>query len=263
MNNFAQSARIFFSYSWFAYRALFTWLTPQTYLTLKILAPVTQVIFFTLLGRATGGNAAYYVIGNSTELAVTSGIFGVIQVIVTERRMGTLSQLMMAPTSSAVTFYGRGLFLILDGLTSIAVGFFAGAVLFGLDFAHVDWVGLVVALVITCFSVSGLGLTLGVMGLVGTDLNLLLNAALSLLLVICGVNFPIERLPGPIQVLAQVLPLTHGLVAVRAAFAGHTSDVLRWTVLEFVVGCAYFCLGYALFARFEYLARKRATLDLQ
>lgn len=263
MSKFGQNIRIFFSYSWYAYRALFTWLTPTTYLILKVLGPITQVLFFTLLGQATGGDPAYYIIGNSTQLAVTSGIFGVLNVIVTERRMGTLPQLMIVPTSNVVTFYGRSLFLIFDGLTSIAVGFAAGALLFGLDFASVNWLWLIVALLTTCFAVSGLGLTLGVIGLVGTDLNLLLNIALSVFLVICGVNFPIEALPRSIQSIAHLLPLTHGLMAVRATFAGQITDVPRYIGWEAFVGCGYMALGYAMFAYFERLARKRGTLELQ
>jgi len=258
-----QDIRIFFSYSWYAYRALFTWLTPGTYLILKVLAPVTQVLFFALLGQATGGDPVYYVIGNSTQLAVVSGIFGVIQVIVTERRMGTLPQLIIVPTNNAITFYGRSLFLIFDGLTSIVVGFAAGALLFGLDFSNVNWFWLVVALSATCFAVSGLGLTLGVMGLVGTDLNLLLNVALSVLLMICGANFPIEDLPRSIQYIAHLLPLTHGLMAVRATFVGQITDVPKYIGWEALVGCGYMVLGYIMFGYFERLSRKRGTLELQ
>jgi ABC-2 type transport system permease protein len=263
MKKFVQNIRIFFSYSWYAYRALFTWLTPGTYLILKILGPITQVLFFTLLGRATGGDPAYYIIGNSTQLAVTSGVFGVLHVIVTERRMGTLPQLMMVPTSNAVTFYGRSLFLIFDGLTSIAVGFAVGAMLFGLDFSNVNWLWLIAALLTTCFAVSGLGLTLGVIGLVGTDLNLLLNVALSAFLVICGVNFPVEELPRFLQSIAHLLPLTHGLVAVRATFAGQIAGVPGYIGWEAIIGCGYMVLGYAMFTYFERLARKQGTLELQ
>lgn len=262
MKRVAQTARVFFSCSWYAYRALFTWLTPRAYLVLKILGPVSQVLFFTLLGKATGGDPAYYIIGNSTQLAVTSGIFGVVQVIATERRMGTLPQLVIVPTSSVITFYGRGLLLILDGLTSVAVGFAAGALLFGLDFENVNWALLVAALLITSFSVSGLGLTLGVIGLAGTDLNLLLNIALSVLLVVCGANFPVEDLPQPIQSISRLLPLTHGLVAVRAIFDGQTTSALQYAGWEALVGCSHMMVGYVMFLHLERLARRKGTSEL-
>lgn len=262
LHKLGQETRIFLSYSWYAYRGLFTWLTPGTYLVLKILGPVTQVLFFTLLGKTTGGDPTYYVIGNATQLAVTSGIFGVIQVIVTERRMGTLPHLMIVPTSNALTFYGRGLFLIFDGLTSIAVGFGVGALLFGLDFSSVHWLWLIVALLVTCFAVSGLGLTLGVMGLVGTDLNLLLNVALSILLVVCGVNFPVEELPGIVRGVAHLLPLTHGIMAVRATFVGQTIEAIENVGWEALIGCGYMALGYVMFYYYERRARQQGTLEL-
>lgn len=258
-----QNAQLFVSYAWYSYRALFTWLTPGSYLTLKILNPVTQVLFFTLLGKFSGGDPSYYIIGNSTQLAVTTGIFGMILVISTERSMGTLPQLMMTPTTSAFMFYGRSLFLVFDGLTSVAVGFLAGALLFHLTFDHVNWLWFAIALLTTSFAVSGLGLTLGVMGLVGVDLNLLLNIALAVLLVICGVNFPIAALPQPIQWLAYCLPLTHGLMAVRTIFTGQTTDVIQNVGWEALIGCIYMVLGYAMFTYFEYLARQKGSLDLQ
>ncbi len=259
-----QTLRIFLTYSWYTYRALFTWLTPSTYLILKILAPVTQVLFFALLGRATGGDPAYYVIGNATQLAVTSGIFGMLTVIFTERRMGTLPHLMIAPTSNVVTFYGRSLLLIFDSLTSIVAGFVVGALFFQLNFAAVNWWGLAAALLTTSFAVSGLGLVLGIMGLVGTDLNILLNVTLALLLVICGVNFPIEALPGAIQVVARLLPLTHGLMGVRAAFTNEPAAMI-WGFIawEGLIGGVYMVLGYFMFWYFERLSRRRGTLQLQ
>ena len=260
---FANNCRFFLSYSWYTYLALFSWLSPQTYLVLKILAPITQVLFFTLLGRATGGDPSYYVIGNATQLAATSGIFGIIQVFVTERRMGTLPHLMMTPTNSAVTLYARGLFLIFDGLTSVFAGLIVGVVFFGLTFPHVSVAYVLIALLVTSFSVSALGLVLGVMGLIGTDLNLLLNIALAVLLVICGVEFPVTDLPVPIQAISQLLPLTHGLIAVRAAFAGRVVDVFTPLVWEFIVGLGYLILGYVLFSYVERLSRAHATLELQ
>ncbi|HEU5375275.1 MAG TPA: ABC transporter permease [Ktedonobacteraceae bacterium] len=250
-------------YAWQTYRALFSWLTPGAYLVLKILLPLTQVIFFTLLGRFAGGDASYYLVGNATEMVVFTGIAGAMQVISNERDMGTLQYVIIAPQNNALTFYARTLFLILDGLTSIAVCFLAGLLLFHLDFSHVNWLWLSVDLLIISFSVSGLGLALGVVSLVGVDFNLLLNLALSVFLVLCGVNFPLARLPLWIQSIAQLLPLTHGLLAVRAAFAGTTTDIVSNTLAELLIGCIYIGFGSLLFYYFEYLARKKGTLSLQ
>lgn len=263
MEHFFLYIRIFFSYAKYSYVALFRLLTPGAYIALKIIVPLTQVLFFSLMGSWAGGNPAYYVIGNSAQLAVTSGISGMIQVSIMERRMGTLPQLIMAPASNVITFYGRGLFLIFDGLTSVAAGFFVGGALFGLNFAGINWPLLALAFLVVSFAVSGLGLVLGVMGLVGTDLNYLLNFALALLLVVCGVNFPIASLPQPVQWMTSFLPLTHGLVAVRAIIAGNMQYVWGNLGWEFAIGCVYMLLGYYVFMFIERLARSRSTLELQ
>lgn len=254
--------RIFVSYSWYAYRALFSWLTPGAYLTLKILGPITEVLFFTLLGQASGGDPAYYIIGNATHMAVTSGIFGLLQVISTERAMGTLPHLIITPTNNAVTFYGRSLFLIVDGLTSIAAGFGVGALVFGLSFAQINWPLLICALLAICFAVSGLGLVLGTLGLLGTDLNVLLNLTLAGLLMLCGSNFPVSELPVPLQIFSACLPITHGLAAVRAIFVGTTSGVGAEILIELGIGVMYMLAGYLLFVYAERRARSAGTLEL-
>jgi len=127
------------SYSWLSYLGLFSLLSPMTYLVIKVLGPITAVLFFTLLGIATGGDPAYYIVGNSTQIVVVSGIFGMLTITVNERRMGTLPQLVMTPTNNAILYYGRSIFMIIDGLTSVFICFGVGALLFGLDFSQVNW----------------------------------------------------------------------------------------------------------------------------
>ncbi len=262
-SSMVQRPLLLLSYSWYTYRALYTWLTPGAYITLKLLNPIAQVLFFTLLGIFSGGDPGYYVIGNATQLAVTSGIIGVMQVVVTERRMGTLSSLMLAPTSTALTFYARGIFLMLDGLTSIAAGLIVGVLLFGLNVSQVDWGWLILSLLAICFAVSGLGLTLGCFSLVGTDVNLVVNLALYVLLVLCGANFPVQALPQPLQILASLLPITHGLQAVRSSFAHAGASASGNIGLEALIGCGYMLLGYVLFTYIEREARRRGSFDLQ
>ena len=67
VNNF----RLFFQGALLSYVALFRWLRPVTYMASKVLLPLNQMLFFTLLGTfATGrDNAHFYVIGNAIQVA--------------------------------------------------------------------------------------------------------------------------------------------------------------------------------------------------
>ena len=65
------------------------------------------------------------------------------------------------------------------------------------------------------------------------------NLVVYLLLLFCGTNVPLDALPGWMETVSQVLPLTHGIEAAREIAAGASlSDVstLVWT--EAAIGAA-------------------------
>lgn len=55
MNSLVTNLRVFWQGTILSYIALFHWLEPVTYLASKVLMPLAQILFFTLLGTfATG-----------------------------------------------------------------------------------------------------------------------------------------------------------------------------------------------------------------
>ncbi len=73
---------------------------------------------------------------------------------------------------------------------------------------------------------------------------------------------PFDSLPGWMQAVGRVLPLTHGIDAARQVAEGASlGDVsgLVWT--EAGIGACYAGLGYALLRFFEADGRRRATLE--
>jgi ABC-2 type transport system permease protein len=191
-----------------------------------------------------------------------SGLFGCASVVLNERRSGTLPAVIASATPVAQTFIGRSLLQVFDGLTTVAAGFLLGAVLFDLDFSLVHWGWLALALLITSYAMTGLGLLLATSSLVGTDVNMTINLAYSALIVLCGVNFPVTAFPEAVQVISRMLPLTHGLQAVRGIFAGQIAQVPILLLIEAALGSLYAVTGYALFRYAERQARVRGTLDL-
>jgi ABC-2 type transport system permease protein len=88
------------------------------------------------------------------------------------------------------------------------------------------------------------------------------NMAYFLMLLFCGVNIPLELLPGWMEAIGRALPLTHGIEAARDVAAGASlADVsgLVWT--EIGVGAAYATAAYLLFRWLEYESRRRAVLE--
>ena len=244
------------------YLALFSWLTPRDYIVAKIAEPVAQIIFFSLVGIYAGEDPAYFALGNAVRLAAVSGLYGCSIMMMEERDSGTLPAIVAAAAPLSETFLARGMLQGLDGVLTSLIGLGVGAWLFGLDFSLVSWPWLITALLITSYAMTGLGTLVSTMGLIGTDLNLGMNAAYTLLLLLCGVNFPLASLPPPLQIAGKLLPLTHGLAAVRLLVEGTFTGVIPLLIREGLIGIGYTAIAFALFRVTEYRARVLGTLDL-
>ena len=94
------------------------------------------------------------------------------------------------------------------------------------------------------------------------DVFLISNLAYYLFWVFCGVNVPLDELPGWAQQVGKMLPLTHGIAAAREVVAGSTlGDVAGLVATEALIGIAYGTLAFGLFRWFEVQGRRKAALD--
>jgi hypothetical protein len=92
---------------------------------------------------------------------------------------------------------------------------------------------------------------------------LLANAAAYITMIVCGVNFPMEALPAWLQAMAHFLPMTNGLLAVRAVVEGGAyADVLPLVGAEILLGMVYGAVGYAVFAWQLSQARRDGKVEL-
>ena len=72
-----------------------------------------------------------------------------------------------------------------------------------------------------------------------------------------------ESLPAGLRSISAIMPLTHGLHAIRTLFdGGSTAAVLTLMSTEALIGAVYALLGYGIFRALERLALAGATLEL-
>ncbi len=264
MKSLIANLRIFWQGTLLSYIALFHWLNPPTYVASKILMPLAQILFFTFLGvYATGqDNASFYVIGNAVQIAAVSGIYGVTMSIGGDRWNGTLPYLFGTPANRLVLFLGRSFMHIIDGMLGVVIGLLWGVLLLGVDLSQTDLAALALTILITTFSTSGLGLLMGCLSLVTTNVMFINNSVYFLLLLFSGANIPISQLPPPLQVVSWALPLTRGIASARALIAGASlSEVAPLLIGEFTLGVVYASSGYWMFRWFEKQAKARGTLE--
>ncbi len=257
------SLRVFFVGGYISYRGLFNWIRPSIYIPTMLGAPLFQILFFTYLGRYSGAeDDAFFIVGNAVQVCAMSSVYGMTMAIANERWFGTLGPLLASPANRAAVFLGRGLPVLANGLLVSAFGFAVGALL--LDFRP-GWSvvpALAAVVVVTALSCTAFGMLLGSIGLRAKDFFFAANLAYFLMLLFCGVNIPLDVLPGWMQAVGRSLPLTHGIIAAREVAAGASlADVsgLVWT--ELGIGAVYAAAAYVLFRILERESRRSAVLD--
>jgi ABC-2 type transport system permease protein len=169
---------------------------------------------------------------------------------------------MASPASRLPLFLGRSLPLIANGIVTSAFAFTVGWLLLDFEMAPAQIPALAVVVAASAFACTSLGLVVGALGLRARDVFFVANLVVFLLLLFCGVNIPLESLPGWMEAVARALPLTHGIEAARAVADGASLaevDHLVWT--ELGIGAVYAALGYTLFRVFEFEGRRRASFE--
>lgn len=264
MRAFSLGLRTFVDGAYLSYVALFHWLRPITYLASKVVAPLMQILFFTLLGTyATGADTVdFYVIGNAVQVVAMSGVFGVSMSIGGDRWSGTLPYLFGTPANRLLMFVGRAMVHVLDGMVGVFIAFLWGVLLLGLDLTQTRPLALVATILVTSFSTSGLGLMLGSLSLITVNVMFVNNLVYFALLVFSGSNIDLTTLPDWIEAVSRVIPLTRGIAATRALIGGATfPEVSGMLVEEALIGLVYVLAGYVLFRWFESQAKRRGTLE--
>jgi ABC-2 type transport system permease protein len=189
-------------------------------------------------------------------------MFGMGHSVAGERRSQTLSSVLASPASRTALFLGRALPSIVTGTFVAAVAFTIGALVLGVKLEGSELWRLGVAVVVTSFACTSLGLCLGALGLKGRSVSLFADMIAGSMLLVSGANVPLEQLPGWIQALSSVIPITHGIEAARELAAGASlSDVSSLLATELGIGLVLLCVGLVLLRVFEWEGRRSATLE--
>lgn len=247
-----------------SFRGLFTWLHPAIFLPTMIVPPLFQVIFFAYLGRTAGLESdTFYVVGNSIQLAALPGLFAIGQAINGERRHGMLAPLLASPASRVAIFLGRGLPVLVLGFAVSLVSFAAGTLFLDVDVSAGVLPSFLLVLLVAAFSCTALGIAHAAIAFRARQTVVFSNAVFAVLLVFCGVNVPLDAMPGWMAFVARGLPVTHAVEAGRELVAGAAlADVAGLLGTEALVGGVYLAAGLALLRVLERDARRRALVEL-
>ncbi len=253
----------FFLQSLLSYRGLFMWLNPMGYVSNVVFRPMLFVAIFGLVGRYAQNieAAEAYIIGMSAYSIPLILQGGIIQSMAYDRGFGTLSVNFVSAGNRLALFLSRGVMHLPNGIFSFLSSLLAAWLILGMTFEGANWIVVMESALVVTLSCGAFALFVGTLAIAFRDFFTIGPATNGLILGLTGVILPIELLPGGLSLVGQVLPLSHGLEALRAGFAGSSTGVGDHLLIEAAVGIAYVTAGYAMFRASEWWLRRRGTLE--
>ena len=180
-----------------------------------------------------------------------------------ERWEGTLEYTMMAPIHRSVQLLGSALYAVAYGLIHTALLLAILALFFSLDLGRANFVAAAMFMAVGSASFIGVGMLAAIMPMMSVERGSQMVFVLqSCLLLVSGVYYPTNVLPGWMQLVSRISPATYVLDAVRGALIdGATLGSLLpdlWPLL--VMAVAFIPLGLWGFGRAERYAKRTGKL---
>lgn len=166
----------------------------------------------------TNGFVLYLLIGTSVWSYLSVTFDGVTDIINMERWEGTIEHTFMAPISRFTHMVGSCLYAVAHGLLFTLIQLLVVGAFFHLDLSHANYLTAVFMLLMGSVSFIGFGIAAAILPLLYTEKGMQMSFIVrAILLLISGVYYPIEVLPGWMQPLARISPATYVLEGLRAA----------------------------------------------
>ena len=200
--------------------------------------------------------------------AVIWAYLGIIFEILTEtvaweRWEGTIEYTFMAPLSRVVHLGGMGVFAVAYGVLRAGLLFGVIAFFFDLEMPHANFLAALVVLAVASVSFIGIGMMTAVLPLISPEKGTQLGfVAQGMLLVVSGVYYEVDVLPGFMQAIAVISPATYALEGIRAAILEGAGIGSLWADLWplIVIGVISIPLGLRIFERGERYAKQHGKL---
>jgi ABC-2 type transport system permease protein len=256
--NVVRSSVVSGAYDYFEIYTLKSWVAGW------LVRVLSQITFFALIGRLLESEAQthFLLIGNAIVIAGMGGIFA-LNMTTAERAYGTLSLLVASPSSPAVVFASRGVYVTADASFSALLGLIIVGAVFDLPIPWPEVLLVVPLTVLVGFSAYAFSTFLAGVVLRHREVNgLVVNATIVSLMTMCGINVPIDFFPAPLEAVATVLPITNGLEAIRDTLNGEgASRIAANAAAEAAVMLGWLTLALATFGRFVGAGRRDGSLE--
>jgi ABC-2 type transport system permease protein len=257
--------RLFWSGTRASWATYLVELTPAVFFGMRIPRIILQSLFFVFLAKAAGGDtlARFALIGNAIQMAVFMVMLSMEVVIESEKWNDTFLYLIAAPSSWFPSLLGKSTAYYGDALFAATVSF---AVLIPVLHVQIMIVNLLKAIpfiLIILISACALGWGFGAFSLPIRYGYTLCNLFAYAMMIFCGINIPTSALPPAVRFIGNLLPVTHGLQAVRAIIDGASyASVMPLVGKEILIALVYSTIAWLIFGYRLRVTRQRGTYGL-
>jgi ABC-2 type transport system permease protein len=236
----------------------------------EVLLMVAEVAGFYFLARAIGpqfrpDGVDYFrfaLIGTALMGLLVTGTSGFVSSIHGAQISGALEYLMITATPGPVVIALFGLMTFLERAIRIAVLFAFAALLFGFRLPHANFGAFCVIYALSVLVAVAVGLLAAAAQIAiqrGSMITWVAGAAVG---VLSGAIFPVSALPGWLQRLAIIIPVTQSLNGIRAALLRGVSLASLHTEMLVLGAYALVLLPLSIFALQTTLRRARQAGSL-
>jgi ABC-2 type transport system permease protein len=240
------------------------WLVYGVVNTLAITFIAKQLSDEGVLSGARANDLVLFLLIGTLVWAYLSAVLDDISLVITwERWEGTIEHTLMAPVPRVAHLLGTAVFGVLHAIARTTL-----IMAFSLPFFHVDlsgarWDTAIAVVAAGSLSLVGLGILAGVLPLLyperGEQMSFMTQSAV---LLVSGVYYSVDTLPGWLAVVSKVSPATYLLRSVRGALIDGDSIGDRAGDLAILVGFAVVLvpLSIAAFSAAERWAKRTGRL---
>lgn len=231
-----------------------------TLLILPVIFTILSVSTYIYSGKADFG--LYAVIGAGMMGIWNANLWTSGRIVEGERRGGTLSMLVAAPTPFPVVLVGKSLSNAVASLISMAMTFATGLIVFRLPLDINNPFAFIVSLLLTLVAMTSFGLVLGSFFVLTRNAGAFIEVTNYPIFILSGLMFPLTILPLWLRPLSATLAPMWGNLALGTA-AGLVEGN-PWLIDLYLIGLSliYLMIARPLFAKIEHRVRRDGSLEV-
>jgi len=180
-----------------------------------------------------------------------------------ERWEGTIEYTFMSPASRATQLLGMGIYAVAYGMVRTIVMLGAISLFFDMSLGNANYLAAFGLLALCSVSLVGFGMVAAVMPLLSPEKGQQVTSIFTaVLLLISGIYYSIDVLPGWMQPLAYISPVYYALDGIRATLLDGATFTSQWANIWplLLMGIIFPPLGLYLFQRGEHFAKMTGRL---